>query len=143
MAVVNIAKEDDPFTNFTVHSVLSIDKKTKSIALCGKFANDSEHDAVLVVDKLPLTQTIVENGLFQSKVDAVNTFWNDIYGQFLAYSCRSLGDVKVTAVYPADKKHIVKYSSQEEYVFHETPDMYMKITKPYIETQAPELEVRN
>lgn len=137
---VNIAEKENPFLNFQVHSVLSVDKKTKCIALCGKFPNDSEHDAVLVIDKLPLTQDTVEI-MFRSEIDAVSTFWNDIYGQFLAYSYHSLGDVKVTVIYPASKKHIIKYSSQEEYMFQETPDMYKNIIKPYIDTQISDLGV--
>lgn len=132
---------DDGFLQgFVVRRVLNIDKKVKSIALCGNLHTDPDRDAVLLVDKLPITSDTVQQ-LFGDKVNIENKFWNDIYGQYLGYSCQSLGDIKLTVVYPADEKHIAKYSTQDEYMVKESPSAYERITKPYIETQALGLDV--
>ena len=130
----------ESFQGFIIKKILNIDKKVKSIALCGNFQNDPDQDAVILVDKVPITTDTIQQ-MFDSKIDIENKFWNDIYGQFLAYSCQSLGDIKLTVVYPADTKHIAKYSTQEEYIVKESPSDYEKITKPYIQTQALGLEV--
>ncbi len=133
-------KHVNAFQGFTVKKVLNSDKKVKSIALCGNFQNDPDHDAVILVDKVPMTTDSIQQ-IFDDTINIENTFWNDIYGQFLAYSCKSLGDIKLTVVYPADSKHIAKYSTQDEYIVKESMSDYLQITKPYIETQALGLEV--
>ena len=131
------------FQGFSVNKVLSIDKKTKSIALLGHFPNEPENDVVVLVDKLPITPNTIRQ-LFGEKVDQLkNVFWNDIYGQLLGNSCGGLGDVKVTVVYPASEKHVAKYTTQDEYMVTECPLTYKRVTKPYIQTQALGLEVRS
>ena len=136
-----MAVQIESLRGFVVEKVLNIDNKSKQIAVSGHFENDPEHCVVVVVDKSPITSDSIQE-LFTSQIDLKNNFQNDIYGQFHVTSCKSLGDVKLTTVYPASDKHIAKYSAQEEIMVRETPSDYEKITKPYIKSQALGLEVR-
>ena len=71
---------------------------------------------------------------------------NDIYAWFLANSNPSASgdsppppDFKINLIYPCTAKHIKKYSKQGLRIVHETPDIYAKYVRPYIDfsTQAP------
>lgn len=47
----------------------------------------------------------------------------------------------VTVIHPAKPWHIAKYSKQESIVFQETPELYKKITEPYIDSH-PASEIK-
>ncbi|BGP40792.1 hypothetical protein JCM10449v2_004757 [Rhodotorula kratochvilovae] len=67
-----------------------------------------------------------------SKLQTVTT--NDIYSTSLAWfaSGRSTADVQLSSICPATEKHIKKYSVQEQRLVRETPEVYERIVKPYI-----------
>ncbi|KAH7883147.1 scavenger mRNA decapping enzyme [Phlebopus sp. FC_14] len=44
-----------------------------------------------------------------------------------------LPDVKIDIIFPATEVHIRKYSKQDVLMVHETPELYKKIVKPYID----------
>lgn len=46
----------------------------------------------------------------------------------------------MTTIYPATQKHIEKYSSQDIFLVEETPEMYEKITLPFIEKEQFSLD---
>lgn len=45
-------------------------------------------------------------------------------------------------VYPATEAHLAKYSQQTSHMIHETPEDYATITKPFIDGQAFDIQVR-
>lgn len=49
--------------------------------------------------------------------------------------------VKTTIIYPATDSHIVKHSTQEVFIFDETPDDYEQKTLPYILAEQFSLDV--
>jgi len=72
---------------------------------------------------------------------------NDIYSWFLASSGRptssdasvqQLPDLKLNLIYPCTEKHIKKYSPQGLRVVTETPDIYAKHVRPYVQKQREE-----
>ncbi len=69
-------------------------------------------------------------------------FNNDIYSQFLCKFPEEINFVKNTLIYPAAEKHLNKYSAQGIYLVTETPDIYQKVTLPFIEEQAVHLQVK-
>ena len=129
----------DSFTSlegFQLEKVLSIDTKTKSVAVSGKFKGDSVHTAVIVAEKTPLLLTPASQ-LFSSSAELECHFSNDIYGQYEATSTDQ-GPLNITTIYPALDKHIEKYSDQGLFLVHE---MYESLTKPFILNQALSVEV--
>lgn len=40
--------------------------------------------------------------------------------------------MKVTVIYPATEKHIIKYSTQEKFIVQESPELHNTIVKPHI-----------
>jgi len=71
---------------------------------------------------------------------------NDIYSWFLASSGRPSNnaseqqppDLKLNLIYPCTEKHIKKYSPQGLRVVTETPEIYTKYMRPYIQKQRDE-----
>ncbi|KAI5994745.1 HIT-like domain-containing protein [Pisolithus albus] len=52
--------------------------------------------------------------------------------------CRDdLPDLKISVICPATDVHIRKYSKQDILMVHETPEIYEKVVKPYIEAFPP------
>ncbi|KAI5449739.1 hypothetical protein NCC49_004104 [Naganishia albida] len=60
---------------------------------------------------------------------------NDIYrwGQAWWPIDRSSPDVKLTLIYPATDVHIRKYEAQRRVMIEETPEVYARVVRPYIE----------
>jgi len=52
-----------------------------------------------------------------------------------------LSAVKAVVIHPATEKHIQKYSDQERFVIHETPDLYETITLPLISSKQFSIQV--
>ncbi|KFB51793.1 hypothetical protein ZHAS_00019946 [Anopheles sinensis] len=77
---------------------------------------------------------------FTSSSRLETEFINDIYGNFTCTVDPALNRLKVTIVYPAAEKHIVKYSVQKRYIIEETADLYKRITLPHLEQGQLSLE---
>lgn len=43
--------------------------------------------------------------------------------------------MKVSIIYPATEKHILKFTPQNLHLIVETPEIYQKVTKPYLEKE--------
>ena len=127
--------------NFQVDQLLNVNSKLKSFAVCGSFASSESSKAVILAEKEPLTSESL-SCLFSSSTRLTNNFQNDVYGQATACAGGGLGNLKLTTIYPATDAHIQKYSNQDCYMLHETPDDYEKVTRPYIESQSLSTEVR-
>ena len=129
------------FDSFRVHQLLNVNTKLKSFAVCGSFASSESSRAVILAEKEPLTSESL-SGLFSPDTRLTNNFQNDIYGQATAFSAGGLGNLKLTTIYPATNAHIQKYSDQNCFMVHETPEDYDKVTKGHIESQSLSKEVR-
>ncbi|XP_053659974.1 m7GpppX diphosphatase [Anopheles marshallii] len=67
-------------------------------------------------------------------------FINDVYGNFLATVDPELNRIKVSIIYPACEKHIVKHCAQLRYMVDETIEQYKSITLPHLEREQLSLE---
>ena len=129
-----------PFDKFDFQ-VLCSDPLTKTATLSGKFDDNADEFGVIVAEKVPLTQSSLQD--FFAKCEVEKTFQNDIYAQYRLGNDRSgAGELKAMIVYPATQKHLEKYGAQKHRMVLETPELYESITKPYIETHPMSLEVR-
>ena len=106
------------------------------------FSDKNEHkDAVFILEKTPFSVTMIEK-ILSNKVQMDLQFNNDIYSQFLCKFPEEINFVKSTLIYPAEEKHLNKYLAQRMSLVAETPDVYQKVTLPFIEEQAIHLQVK-
>ncbi|KAL9104050.1 MAG: hypothetical protein Q9163_000947 [Psora crenata] len=66
---------------------------------------------------------------------------NDIYRWYLASSAITEGapqDLKLNLIYPCTEKHVKKYSPQDVRMVTETPEIYTKYVRPYMERMREE-----
>ena len=124
------------FNGTTIVDILQDNRSHKTLFLHGKFDENVEDDAVIILEKRPFD--LKSNSLkkvFSSATTLKTDLQNDIYTTFSAQLPSDLNDVKATVIYPATKKHIEKYKSQKLVIVNETADDYMAITKPFLEKQ--------
>lgn len=132
-------------SNFKLAKVLSEDTKSKSIVLHlqDKTRTTDEDkavkDAVCMLERTPFSENMI-NLILSSDVKMNLQFNNDIYSQYLCNFPEEINCVKNTLIYPANEKHLKKYSAQKTYMVNETPEIYQKVTVPYLEEEQAHLQ---
>lgn len=129
---------DFELDRFVFQRVLNEDPITRSVALLGTLrptASDisdaTEAKPVIVrIERTALGS--FSDGLI-SKTKLIET--TDIYAWMLGWLSYSEDrpDVKINVIYPATDVHIRKYSNQQVHIVRETPALYERIVKPYID----------
>ncbi|XP_017044213.1 m7GpppX diphosphatase [Drosophila ficusphila] len=139
-------------SKFRLKRILTNNSVRKSISLLGTFPDLSEtDDAIVVFEKNAYRESDVATGApseeppkkpsyFNADLKVDTEFVNNIYGSFQVVPSRDLCGVKSTVIYPATDKHIEKYSVCQKYLIRETPDLYQKITLPYLTSSQFSLE---
>ena len=117
-------------------SVLNDNRSQKTLFLHGKFYENLDNDAVIILEKKPFDISATSiNKILSSNTKLKVDLQNDIYTTYNAHLPQDHSEVKATVIYPATKKHLEKYKSQKIVVVMETKNDYLKITKPFIEKQ--------
>ncbi|XP_028416548.1 m7GpppX diphosphatase-like [Dendronephthya gigantea] len=128
----------DAMSDFKLVKVLSENARNKTIIL--HLQDKIEHkDAVSILEKTPFSNTMIDK-ILSSDGQMKVQFNNDIYSQLLCKFPEEINFVKNTLIYPATEKHVKKYSAQQFYLVAETPDVYKKVTLPFIKEQAVHLQ---
>ncbi|XP_035896874.1 m7GpppX diphosphatase-like isoform X2 [Anopheles stephensi] len=81
-----------------------------------------------------------ERTFFTSSSRLHKEFVNDVYGNFLCTVDPELNRLKVSIIYPASEKHIVKHTAQHRYMVDETAERYRNITLPHLDQEQLSLE---
>lgn len=118
--------------------VLFVNPKTKSIGFVGEYENCS-HKVVVVAEKKPLSQNDIE--VLISQTQLTQNFTNDVFAQYDANCSPNVGDLKVIMISPATDAHVQKYLDRDHHFIRETPEDYEAVTKPFIQRQAPSVDV--
>ncbi|KAF8321067.1 scavenger mRNA decapping enzyme [Cantharellus anzutake] len=135
------AFELEHLKQFTLTRVLNDDTVFKSISLLGKLPS-SDPDSEPVQSIVNLQKTAFDPNNASSIIPAISkiqlTEVNDIYAWMLGWIRSADGtyldaDVKISVISPATDVHIRKYSSQKHAMISETPKLYEKVTKPFID----------
>ncbi|GAA6059489.1 hypothetical protein JCM10212_002232 [Sporobolomyces blumeae] len=129
--------------SFTYQRTLSEDTRALVVYLLGTATppgSDQPQPAIVKVEKTPyLPGEAVSLAARQawSRLETVTA--NDIYSTSLGWFApgRSHADVQISTICPATDKHILKYSVQESRLVRETPALYERVVKPYIESLSP------
>ncbi|KAI5994734.1 HIT-like domain-containing protein [Pisolithus albus] len=98
-------------------------------------ASDGHLPAILRLERTPLPLNLPQefsSGVLEQAKTLGNT---DIYTWMNGWLKRrdDLPDLKISVICPATDAHIRKYSKQDILMVHETPELYEKVVKPYIE----------
>ncbi|KAI4623024.1 uncharacterized protein J4E87_006117 [Alternaria ethzedia] len=117
--------------------LLNSDQAGRRISLLGTI--DSK-PALLLAERAAFdTNPEILNSFSTSLRNIKNLGANDIYAWFLANSNPSEDnpppDFKLNLIYPCTEKHIKKYEQQRLRVVTETPEIYEKYVRPYMQAQ--------
>ncbi|KIK26397.1 hypothetical protein PISMIDRAFT_676236 [Pisolithus microcarpus 441] len=101
--------------------------------------SDGRLPAILRLERTPFPLTLPQefsSGVLEQAKSLGNT---DIYTWMNGWLKRrdDLPDLKISVICPATEVHIRKYSKQDILMVHETPELYEKVVKPYIEAFPP------
>lgn len=139
----DIAKRVEAYIpRFQLTKLLNQDQAGRRISLLGTI--DSQ-PALLIAERAAFATDTPHLASFPTSLSNIkNLGANDIYAWFLANSnasSSSSGDVdippdfKLNLIYPCTEKHVKKYSSQALRVVNETPEIYAKYVRPWIQRQ--------
>uniref|UniRef100_A0A1Q3EWL2 m7GpppX diphosphatase n=1 Tax=Culex tarsalis TaxID=7177 RepID=A0A1Q3EWL2_CULTA len=136
-------------SQFELVRILNSNSTHKSVALLGHFRDLSrEHQAIVTLEKTAFTEAQVQttsgeserNSFFSAKSQLRTEFINDVYGNFQCLADPEINQLKVTIIYPASEKHIVKFAAQPKHLFEETAEDYQTVTLPHLEQEQLSLE---
>ncbi|KAF9054889.1 scavenger mRNA decapping enzyme [Panaeolus papilionaceus] len=128
---------------FKFEKLINEDPATHSLTLLGSFPDLQGQDQVTAIVRIEKTtlnasdahRFFGENGLIKKAVLEEST---DIYTWLFAWLGEDRErDIKINVVCPATEVHIRKYTRQELIMVSETPELYKKVVKPYIEAFPP------
>ncbi|KAI4669385.1 hypothetical protein J4E85_002236 [Alternaria conjuncta] len=122
---------------FHLTRLLNSDQAGRRISLLGTI--DSK-PALLLAERAAFdTNPEILNSFSTSLRNIKNLGANDIYAWFLANSNPSdenpPPDFKLNLIYPCTEKHVKKYEQQRLRVVTETPEIYEKYVRPYMQAQ--------
>lgn len=135
------AKVEAYIPRFAVTRLLNQDQAGRRISLFGTI--DSQ-PALLIAERAAFARDHAHLASFPTSLTKIkNLGANDIYSWFLANSNPeskgSAGDVppdyKLNLIYPCTEKHIKKYSAQGVRMVTETPEIYAKYVRPWVQRQ--------
>ncbi|EGT49207.1 CBN-DCS-1 protein [Caenorhabditis brenneri] len=111
--------------------VLGADSSHKSLFLLLSQPDGSQ--GILLANKSPFSEdkSDIEKLLETAKLHEISR--NDIFGSYNIEVDGQLNLLKSQLIYPVNERLIAKYRQEEKYVIRETPELYEKVTKPYIE----------
>ena len=123
-------------SKFTFTRVLNNLSRSKDIFILGRFSYQPEgEEAILLINKDNITENSLIPATFQD-ISLSPEMINDIYEKYIAKLPTQLSGGKITVIRPATEQHIRKYSAQLYGFIHETPELYEKVTKPYMEEKS-------
>ncbi|XP_026764908.2 m7GpppX diphosphatase [Galleria mellonella] len=126
--------------DFIPEKILRNNTNTKTVCVQGKFISKSGVAIVILEKNVFKEEDLNDKGYFSPETVLETYFQNDIYGNYACFPKSSINGVKATIIYPASEKHIIKYSQQEVHIVLETPELYEKLTLPFIKKEQFNLQ---
>lgn len=125
-------------TRFKFDKLLNQDQGGRRIILLGKISGEP---ALLLAERGAFdTDPSYLSGFGRLVANVKNLGENDVYRWYLANSLPENSvdqptppDLKINIIYPCTEKHIKKYSFQQSRCVTETPEIYGKYVRPYME----------
>ncbi|EEP75891.1 conserved hypothetical protein [Uncinocarpus reesii 1704] len=119
---------------FRVEKLLNQDQNDRRISILGSI---DEQPGILVVERAAFVADLDSLKAFHGALsNVVNLGANDIYRWYMASSGQNHvnpPDLKLNLIWPCTEQHILKYSAQNVRMVTETPDVYQKHVRPYMQ----------
>ncbi|KAI0042788.1 scavenger mRNA decapping enzyme [Auriscalpium vulgare] len=119
---------------FKYERVLNEDPVAHSVVILGTYKPEASEDearpAIVRIEKTALP-SFSEDLISHASLIGDTDIYKWMFGWLKTSEDRP--DVKINVVYPATEVHVRKYSKQNICIVHETPAMYEKVVKPYID----------
>ena len=116
-----------------------LDQNGRRVSLLGTIVGQP---ALLIAERAAFPSDEATLQAFHAALHRINNIGNnDIYSWHLASSGTSQNapaDLKLNLIYPCTEKHIKKYSSQELRMVTETPEIYARYVRPYMQRMRDE-----
>ncbi|KNC81538.1 hypothetical protein SARC_06145 [Sphaeroforma arctica JP610] len=125
--VITVSSQDVA-ADFTFEAVLREMSDTKSCFLRGSMKGQP---AILVLEKPPFKCDVISSQV-ASLSDVSIEMHNDIYSNLTGLSAPEFNRLSLKLICPATETHFRKYGPQDMAVVTETPELYQKVTLPYI-----------
>ncbi|KAH7098109.1 mRNA decapping enzyme [Auriculariales sp. MPI-PUGE-AT-0066] len=120
--------------SFQLTEVINDDATSHSITLLGTLpaADGARESAIVIIQKTAFDANNLDLPAVLNTVQLLEH--NDIYAWLVATLTphESHPDVKINLIFPATATHIAKYSRQKLLVVRETPALFERIVRPYI-----------
>ncbi|KAF2188224.1 scavenger mRNA decapping enzyme [Zopfia rhizophila CBS 207.26] len=124
---------------FKLDKLLNQDQAGRRISLLGTIQSQP---AILLAERAAFAADTDHLSTFSTSLSSIkNLGANDIYSWFLASSSQSSSqppDLKLNLIYPCTEQHIKKYSQQGLRMVTETPEIYARYIKPFMQQKREE-----
>jgi len=131
-------RPEDLIPRFKFERLLNQDQGSRRISLFGSIENDP---ALLIIERAALPTTPNETRLVNELLTRVSNLGaNDIYHWYMADFAENsnIPGLKLNLITPCTDKHIKKYSPQKMRVVTETPEIFNKYVRPFMERDVAE-----
>eukprot|EP00727_Mastigamoeba_balamuthi_P013217 m51a1_g8518 hypothetical protein (318) ;mRNA; f:102631-103890 len=122
-------------SGLAVVRVLHANSDDKSIAVLAR--TPSGDTAIVALARTPLTEEEARAIVEGRDTLLLETNRNDRYARFTGVPPAPLGRIDVFQVCPATEADVVKYSSQQRAMVRETPELYARVTRPWVASLDP------
>ncbi|KZP13422.1 scavenger mRNA decapping enzyme [Athelia psychrophila] len=134
---------------FRLDRILNEDPISRSLTVLGSFpiaaaVLGEREQAILKIEKTPLNLDVLNEGVL-GDVRIIQT--TDIYTWLFGWISKSKdirvseegigADVKINIICPATEVHIRKYTTQRMIMVQETPSIYERVVRPFIDSFPP------
>lgn len=122
----------DRLQTFKLTEILSSNPQTKTIVSLGTI---EDKPALVTIYRTQIPD--ISDGFPIEEIKLIEK--NDVYSWALATVTQNLEDspaAKIDVIWPATETHIAKYRPSPPRLVTESPEMYEKVVKPYIETMV-------
>ncbi len=134
------SKAEAYIPRFKLTKLLNQDQAGRRISLLGTI---DTKPAVLLAERAAFATDHAHLSAFPTSLAKVTTLGaNDIYSWFLAHSrsdpqgaVPAPPDYKLNLIYPCTEKHVKKYSAQGARIVTETPAVYARYVRPWVQRQ--------
>ncbi|EAS35407.1 mRNA decapping hydrolase [Coccidioides immitis RS] len=119
---------------FRIERLLNQDQNDRRISILGSI---DDQPGVLIIERAAFVADIGSLKAFHAALGNVtNLGANDIYRWYMASSGQNHvnpPDLKLNLIWPCTEQHVLKYSAQNVRMVTETPEIYQKYVRPYMQ----------
>ncbi|WEW57783.1 mRNA-decapping enzyme [Emydomyces testavorans] len=134
MAEIQKSDAESLIPKFKIERLLNQDQNDRRISL---FGHIDDQPGILIVERAAFVADLDALKTFHAAlINVANLGANDIYRWYMASSGQNHinpPDLKLNLIWPCTEQHILKYSAQNIRMVTETPEIYQRYVRPYMQ----------